>query len=76
MNTMPTSTELKAGLAAILTRIRRRWRLRRVLLGTFWCLIAFAGVALLAVFTVDAWRFAPEVVTTARVVSYTILPGS
>ena len=76
MNTMLTSTELKAGLAAILTRIRRRWRLRRLLLGTFWCLIAFAGVALLAVFTVDAWRFAPEVVTTARIVSYTICAGA
>ena len=76
MNAMRTSTELKARLAAILTRIRRRWRLRRVLLGTFWCLITFAGVALLAVFTVDAWRFAPEVVTTARIVSYTICAGA
>ena len=70
MNDMPTTTGLKAELAAILARVRRRWRLRRALLGTVWFLGAGACVGLIAAFTVDAWRFAPEAVTGARIASY------
>jgi hypothetical protein len=70
MNAMTTSAALRAELAAILTRVRRRWRLRRALLGTVWFLGASAIVALIAVTTVDGWRFAPEVVTGARIASY------
>jgi hypothetical protein len=76
MNDTTTSTRLKAELAAILTRVRRRWRLRRALLGSVWFLIAFVAVALLATFTVDAWHFAPDVVTGARVASYLIGAGA
>ncbi len=67
---MPTTRGLKAELAAILVRVRRRWRLQRALLGTVWFLGAGACVGLIAAFTVDAWRFAPQVVTGARIASY------
>ena len=70
MNDVPETAGLKAELAAILARIRRRWRLRRALLGTVWFLIAGACVGLIAALTVDAWRFAPEIVTGARIASY------
>ena len=76
MNTMPTTEALKAELAAILTRVRRRWRLRRALLGTLWFLIAFSGVALLAALTVDALRFAPQIVSAARVAVYIVCAGA
>ena len=76
MNTTTTTEALKAELAAILGGVRRRRRLRRAFLGTVWFLIAFTGVALLAALTVDAWRFAPEVVIVARIASYLLGAGA
>ncbi len=76
MNITPTTSRLNAELAVILTRVRRRWRLRRALLGTVWFLSACAGAGLLAAFTVDAWRFAPEVVSGARIASYLVCAGA
>jgi hypothetical protein len=74
MPTKPTTrAALRGELAAILRRVRRRRRLRRALLGAVWFLAAGACVALLAAFTVDAWRFAPEVVNGARLVSWFVL---
>jgi hypothetical protein len=70
MNEPGTTTGLKAEIAAILARVRRRWRLRRALLGTVWFLIAFACVGALAAMVVDTWRFAPDVVTGARITGY------
>jgi hypothetical protein len=70
MNDMPTTAGLKAELAAILGRVRRRWRWRRALLGTVWFLGVCAFVVLIAAFTVDAWHFAPEIVGGARIASY------
>jgi len=72
MNTVTNTAELKAALSAMLARVRRRWRLRRALLGSVWLVTASAAVALLAAVTVDAWHFAPHVLTTARVVSYAL----
>ncbi len=69
MNNTTGNAHLKAELAAILARVRRRWRLRRTLLGAVWLLIACAAIALLAAFTVDAWRFAPEVINNVRLAS-------
>ena len=43
MSAMPGTASLKAELAAILVRVRRRWRLRRALLGAVWFLAAGAG---------------------------------
>ncbi len=73
MSTMSTGSALRAELTTVLDRVRRRWRLRRALLGAVWFLAAGACVALAAAFTVDAWRFAPEVVGGARLVSWFVL---
>ena len=54
MKNMPTSTALRAEIAAILARVRRRWRLRRTLLGTICFLGVFASVAVLAALAVAA----------------------
>ncbi len=73
MSAMPTIAARKAELAAILLGVRRRWRLRRALLGAVWFLGACIVVGLIAAGVVDAWRFAPEVVTGARIASYLML---
>ena len=73
MSTMSRTATLRTALAAILARVRRRWRLRRALLGAVWFLALAAGVALVAAFSVDAWRFAPEVVTGARIVGWFVI---
>ena len=70
MNDMPETANLRAEIGAVLARVRRRWRTRRALLGTVWFLAASLGIALTAAATVDAWRFAPEVVAAARIASY------
>ena len=76
MKITSTTSRLNAELATILTRVRRRWRLRRALLGAVWFLSACASAGLLAAFTVDAWHFAPEVVTGARIASYLACAGA
>ena len=76
MKITSTTSRLNAEMATILTRVRRRWRLRRALLGAVWFLSACAGAGLLAAFTVDAWHFAPEVVTGARIASYLVCAGA
>jgi hypothetical protein len=70
---MSTTAALKAELAAILVRVRRRWRLRRALLGAVWFLSACVIVGLIAAGIVNAWRFAPEVVGGARIASYLVV---
>jgi len=76
MNTVTSTDTLKAELAAILARVRRRWRWRRALLGTVWFLAVFSAVALLGALTVDAWRFAPEVVVAVRIGIYVLCAGA
>ena len=70
MSAMPSTAALKTELAAILARVRRRWRLRRALLGVVGFLALGTAVGLAAAGIVDAWRFAPEVVSGARVAGY------
>ena len=53
-NSTPRGPALRAELDAILDGVRRRWRLRRALLGAVWFLSAGACVALAAAFAVDA----------------------
>ncbi len=60
-------------LAAVVRAVRRRWRLRRVLRGGTWFLLAVGAVVLAAAAVMDAWRFAEPVVTGVRAASYTIL---
>ncbi len=72
MTDSSTTSSLRAELSTILARVRRRWRLRRALLGTVWFIGAFAFAGLIAATTVDTWRFAPEVITVTRVASYSV----
>ncbi len=60
-------------LAVVVRAVRRRWRLRRVLRGGTWFLLAVGVVVLAAAAVMDAWRFAEPVVTGVRAASYTIL---
>jgi hypothetical protein len=72
MNAMSTTATLRSELAAILARVRRRWRLRRALLGTVWFLGVSLIIGVLAAAAADAWRFAPEAVTAARIAGYLV----
>ena len=54
------------GLQAVIERVRRRWRLRRLLVGTTWILATGAALIALAAYLLDVWHFAPPLVTSLR----------
>ena len=64
---------LRHELETILRRVRRRWRLRRALLGAVGFLAVGACIGIAAALAVDAWRFAPDAVAIARTSGYLLL---
>jgi hypothetical protein len=59
-------------LDRVLTRVRRRWRLRRVAEGAALALAAMLVAAVAAVAVMDARLFEPDAVSAARIVFYLI----
>lgn len=56
----------RPGLAAVIERIRQRWRLHLLLDGLFWTLACASAALLLAAWLVNAWHFAPGAVWALR----------
>ena len=53
-------------LAAVIARIRGRWRLRLLLEGLFWTLLLSAAAFVAAAWLVNEWHFSPAAVWTLR----------
>lgn len=57
----------------LLSTVRRRWRLRRVLRALTRFAVATGTIVLVAVLVMDSWHFAPAVVIAAKLTSYVLL---
>ena len=65
----------KPGLAAVIERIRQRWRLRLLLEGLFWTLAFAIALLLLASWLLNQWHFAPAAVWSLRLFVFVSLVG-
>ncbi len=60
-------------ITQLLTTVRRRWRLRRVLRALTGFAFAIGAIVLIAVLVMNSWYFAPAVVTGVKLTSYALL---
>ncbi len=64
--------EHELALDLVLTRVRRRWRRRRIVEGAAFALAAMLTAGVAAVAIMDAWLFEPDAVSWARIGFYVI----